>query len=381
MNDFPGRLFGPGLPGGGAEATARWFGDRLEIAAGDRTWSGAVERVDSAGFHGDRLRADLRCAAEDGEANFALFLDQPHARAAFAAGAPAGIAAQIDGAARSRRGAGRRSLLGWSVLGFVLLLPVLPLALFLARSDAIAGWAVDRIPVEEEARLGDLVLAQTRARMELTDRGPAADAVRLIGERLTPGYPSARSDRARADGSPRLEYRWFVADRPETNAFAAPGGVVVVFSGLIRATETPEELAGVIAHEVSHAELRHSLRAMAKRLGLRALLSLALGDLSGSALEGAAANLTELQFSRDAEREADAEGLKRMVAARIEPEGMLRFFERLRAADGAAVPAFLSTHPATAERLEALRRELGAVKVAPAPLGIDWAAVKLAVKR
>jgi predicted Zn-dependent protease len=198
--------------------------------------------------------------------------------------------------------------------------------------------------------------------MKLDDRGPAVDAVRLIGERLTPGT--------------RLRYRWFVADRPEVNAFAAPGGVVVVFRGLVQAAETPEEVAGVLAHEVAHAELRHGLRATVKGMGFRALLALALGDLSGTALEAMVADLTELRFSRDAEREADAEGLRRLAAARIDPRGMVRFFERVRDEAGAAVPALLSTHPAPAERLEALRRETAALRIDATPLPLDWAAVK-----
>jgi predicted Zn-dependent protease len=256
----------------------------------------------------------------------------------------------------------RRFRLGWFALGLVLLLPFVPVAIFLARTDAVAAWAVDRIPAEQEARFGDLALAQTRARMRLADSGPAADAVRLIGQRLTLGT--------------RLRYRWFVADSPQINAFAAPGGVVVVFSGLIRAAERPEEVAGVIAHEVGHAELRHGLRAVVKGLGFRALLSVALGDLSGGALEEAVANLTELRFSRDAEREADTDGLKRMLAARIDPQGMVRFFERLDEDGKAAVPALLSTHPVTGERLATLRRGVAAAKVEAKPLAVDWAEVK-----
>jgi Zn-dependent protease with chaperone function len=364
MSTFPGRLFGPGLPGGGGEAAARWFGGRLEITAGGRVFSASVERVEAAGFNDGQLRMAFRHAADGGEAEFAFFVDQPEARAAFAAGAPPGITAQLGGVTRAVRGSRRRLRVGWLVLGLVLSLPFLALAAFLARSDAIAAWAVARIPVEQEKALGDMVLAQTRAQMTLADSGPMAETVRHIGERLTPGT--------------RLQYRWFVADAPEINAFAAPGGVVVVNSGLIRAAETPEELAGVLAHEVAHAELRHGMRSMVKRLGLRALLSAALGDVS-SGLEAAVGDLTELRFSRDAEREADADGLKRLLAARIDPQGMVRFFERLEKEGSASVPALLSTHPVTGERLEALRRELERVKVDVTPIAVDWDGVKSAL--
>lgn len=357
---FRGRLFGAGLPGGGAAAVARWWGERLEVSAGERTWSGTVERVDSAGFDRGGLRVTLR--VPEGDAPYALFVADPEDRRALAAGAPAAVAAQLARATRADRGRQRRFLVAGAALGLVLLLPVILLAAFLARSDAVARWIVHRIPPEQEARLGELALAQARARMKLETTGPAADAVRLLGERLTPGT--------------RLRYRWFVADRPEINAFAAPGGVVVVFRGLIQAADTPEEVAGVIAHEVAHAELRHSLRAAVQGMGLRALLSLALGDLSGSALERVAADLGELRFSRDAEREADSEGVRRLAAAAIDPQGMLRFFERLQQLEKTSVPALLSTHPATAERLERLRREAAAARHEPKPLPLDWAAVK-----
>lgn len=358
---FRGRLFGAGLPGGGAPAVARWLGDRLEVTAGERAWSGAVERVEAAGFDGDRLRVTFQ-APEGGDPPLALFVEDPEARRAFAAGAPAAVAAQVDRAAGVARGRQRRFRVAYAGLGLILLLPVALLLAFLARSDAVARWIVERIPPEQEARLGELALAQARAQMRLETTGPAVEAVRLMGERLTAGT--------------RLRYRWFVADRPEINAFAAPGGVVVVFRGLIQAADTPDEVAGVIAHEVAHAELRHSLRAGIEGMGLRAMLSLALGDLSGGALERAAGDLTELRFSREAEREADSEGLRRMAAAGIDARGMIRFFERLQEQEGPALPALLSTHPATAERLERLRREVATARYDSTPLDLDWAAAK-----
>jgi predicted Zn-dependent protease len=171
-------------------------------------------------------------------------------------------------------------------------------------------------------------------------------------------------------------YRWFVADRPDVNAFAAPGGVVVVFSGLIRAAGSAEELAGVLAHEVAHAELRHTLRGVIKSIGLRALAATVTGDISGSVFADAAARLTELRFSRDAEREADAEGLRRLVAARIDPSGMIRFYEKLSAGQRFSPPSILSTHPAGGERLDSLRREVSRQKGIWQPLPVDIQSVK-----
>ncbi|MFQ5561398.1 MAG: M48 family metallopeptidase, partial [Nitrospinota bacterium] len=194
------------------------------------------------------------------------------------------------------------------------------------------------------------------------DSGPAVEAVERIGKRLT--------------GDSRFVYRWFVAKQPELNAFAAPGGVVVVFSGLLKSIRTPEELAGVLAHEIAHAELRHSLLLLVKNLGIRALISFTIGDFSGGALTEALAGLTELKFSRDAEREADLDGLRRLQEAQIDPRGMVSFFELMEKKSSLNPPEILSTHPAPKDRLETLRNAVSALKIDPVPLDVNLADVK-----
>lgn len=365
MASFRGRLFGPGLAGGGQAVECRWFGELLECHADGAGWTLRVVGVQASGFNDARLRLDLQPA--DGEpVDYSLFVDSSDEREALAAAAPGRWQPSLDHAARRGRRVEHRFRMLWLAVGSLALLPLVAAALLWQHSDRLVGWVVDRVPVEHEARLGDLVLVQSRARWQLQDRGPAVEALRAIGGRLTAGSP--------------YQYRWLLADAPEVNAFAAPGGVIVVFSGLIRQAASPEELAGVLAHEVAHVELRHSLRAAVKGLGLRTVLSLLLGDGTGGALAGAAANLTELKFSRDAEREADREGLRRLQAARIDPQGMLGFFVRLEGAAGAggAPPAWLSSHPPPGERLDMLAAHIDASAAAPQRLQMDWDAVQRA---
>jgi beta-barrel assembly-enhancing protease len=314
--------------------------------------------IDASGFNASSLRISWQ--SEDGA--YAFIIEAESEQTICSTTAPTSATGHLVTAAGATTRLERRFRFGAVLLGLILILPLLGIGLFLGNSDRFSDWVVKRISTEHEARLGDLVLAQARLQMKIIDRGPAVAAISAIGSRLTTG--SAH------------RYRWFVADRPDINAFAAPGGVVVVCSGLIRAAGSAEELAGVLAHEVAHAELRHTLRGVIKSLGLRALVALVIGDISGSVFADAATRLTELRFSRDAEREADAEGLRRLVAARIDPTGMIRFYEKLAAEQRLSPPPILSTHPATGERLESLRQEVSRQKENWQRLPVDIQPIK-----
>jgi predicted Zn-dependent protease len=158
-----------------------------------------------------------------------------------------------------------------------------------------------------------------------------------------------------------------------------PGGYVVVNTGLIRAADSAEEVAGVLAHEVQHVERRHTLKNMLHSLGFHALMALALGDISGTALGNVATTLSELKFGRDLESEADTLGLKALKKAGIAPQGMVSFFAKLAKQEkDAAPPALLSTHPASDERMQALNKLVQEQGTWPStPLPYDWVSIKL----
>ena len=340
---FNGRLFGPGLPDAGVAAAAIWEAERhLRIttaAADSAVYSADNPTAAGRGFNAESLQLSWQQEGVD----WAFVVTDAADQTRCCATAPPQFTAQLQATAINRKRLERKFKAGWALLALLIILPLLLVGLFLANRDHVASWVVSRIPVSHEARLGDAVLTQARLQMNFTDKGPVVDSISTIGKKLTTGSVH--------------NYRWFIAERPEVNAFAAPGGVVVVFRGLIDAVASPEELAGVLAHEVAHAELRHSLQGLVKSLGLRALMSIALGGAADSMLADAATRMTELRFSRDAEREADANGLQRLVTARISPEGMVRFYERLASEKRSSPPVILSTHPASGERLEWLRRE------------------------
>ena len=142
---------------------------------------------------------------------------------------------------------------------------------------------------------------------------------------------------------------------PEVNAFAAPGGYIVLFQGLLQQTETPEELAGVLAHEIQHILHRHGTRALLHHFSTELFFTLLAGEASGLVafgLEGAKV-LSTFQYSRGNEEQADTEGMHMLGAAEIDPRGMITFFELLQQQEN-NTPDFLqylSTHPHTADRI------------------------------
>lgn len=139
------------------------------------------------------------------------------------------------------------------------------------------------------------------------------------------------------------------------NAFALPGGAVLVTDELVALASSEDELAGVLAHELGHLHHRHGVRALLQATGIGLLATGALGD-QGGGLIAAAPALLQLQYSRAFEREADAFARRTLREAQIDPAALARMLARLDAAapGGAALPAYLSTHPATDERQRAL---------------------------
>jgi beta-barrel assembly-enhancing protease len=245
---------------------------------------------------------------------------------------------------------------GLGLITLFLLLPVLLLVLLFWQAERVAGLIADRIPVQQEQQFGRSVFGSMKGSLKLQDSGRDVLLVRELGARLAAGS--------------RFEYEFHVADNPAINAFALPGGVIVVHTGLIRAARRPEELAGVLAHEVQHVELRHSLKAIIKETGMRGLWAAASGDLGGTLAGQAAVQLGSLRFSRDAEREADVRGFEALVRQDIDPQGMVDFFGTMGRAAGASPPAWLSTHPASEARqqqLRAMREALGARHFPPLP--------------
>jgi predicted Zn-dependent protease len=173
-------------------------------------------------------------------------------------------------------------------------------------------------------------------------------------------------------------FKIVVVNTPSVNALAAPGGHIVLFRGLLERTRSADELAGVLAHEFQHVLLRHATKALLRHASTSLFLAGLTGDMSGAmtyGLEGARI-LGELRYGRQDEDEADRNGLRMLLAAGVDPAGMLAFFDTLKAEEtkGVMLPPYLSTHPTTEGRIERLRSLLSAAPSATTRTlpGLNW---------
>jgi len=139
------------------------------------------------------------------------------------------------------------------------------------------------------------------------------------------------------------------------NAFCTPGGYMYFYTGILKFLESEDHLAGVLGHEMAHADKRHSTDALTRQYGLSVLFDIVFGQNKGQ-LVRIAAGLRELQYSRSAETEADNCSVKYLCPTDYDAAGAAGFFEKLLATGGGPdIPEFLSTHPSPDNRVENIR--------------------------
>lgn len=277
-----------------------------------------------------------------------------------------GLAAAIAVFAPRAAATVRTPMRGWRVFRLTLLAAggavLLGAVLYLWGIPLLANTVAARIPVAWEERLGAAVVEPVLEQTTRCAEPGGVAAIERIVMSLSTSSPSPYT------------YRVTVVKIPLVNAFAAPGGYIVIFRGLLDKTPTPEALAGVIAHEMQHVIQRHGTRYLIRDLSLRALIAMISGDGGlGRALQTGGA-LAALRYSRADEASADLEGLRMLQAARIDPQGLITFLEAIQKEEGdlAGPLVYLSNHPATADRLAALRRQAAAASYTPDPLIPDY---------
>lgn len=145
----------------------------------------------------------------------------------------------------------------------------------------------------------------------------------------------------------------YVVYDTEVNAFALPGGYIIVNTGILKKMKSYEELAALLGHEVTHINERHSLRSMLGSISTSIFLSIISGDASGitAFLVNNAEQLRQLSFSRKLEQQADDASIGIMIKNNINPQGMISLMKRLQEEEKIKVPELLSSHPLTADRI------------------------------
>jgi predicted Zn-dependent protease len=212
----------------------------------------------------------------------------------------------------------------------------------------------------QEKILGETLLTQIRGALSVLKDPELKDYLQALGTRLL----SAGVD---SD----LDFTFLMIRDPAINAFAAPGGIIAVNSGLLLAADNESELAGVMAHEIAHVEQRHLARTYANagtinlKTALGVLASIIAGAYGGADV-GSAALLSsvaagaqaQLAFSRANEEEADRVGIRLLAASRFNPQGMPNFLQKLHKytqLNAGPIPEYLSSHPVTLSRVSDTR--------------------------
>lgn len=248
---------------------------------------------------------------------------------------------------------------------FYLAAACLSLLLAYIGIDSSAPLVADKVPFSWEQKIGKYASENYKLGKNLIEDETVNQAVDSVLQRID------QFDDA------DIEYQLTIIEEDMINAFAFPGGYVVVTSALIEQSDNPEQVAAVLAHEVTHVLQHHSMRKLVRQAGVGVILGIVFGDASAlSRLVELSAKLHSLAFDRDQEREADDGAIKILTAAEIAPSNLAAFFEKIKHVEGASgnVPALLRTHPMTDERI-------GHVSAAEQPaepyrFPLDWAGVK-----
>lgn len=334
--------------------------DESASEAGELTVPFSTLSVSAGGLNHDQLVVKWRAGMQA----YTLYLKDPDLIRSFRASTPPELTRDLEKTAAKVRQVRSRQRTVWSIV----LGAVVGLALFLwLGSDLLVEFAVDRIPVEWEQKVGESAYRDFVMQQTVLKDGPAVAAVNEITQRLTEQIPH----------NP-YKFEISVVKSEIVNAFALPGGYIVVFTGLMQKAESGEEVAGVLSHELNHVLQRHGLNRMVKQIGLMAIVTIILGDQQGliGLMQQVGVELLTLKFGRTQETEADVTGLRLLHRARIDPSGMITFFQRLSEKEDGRVE-WLSSHPMSAGRAALLKIEIAALpKNTPEPFSFQWKTVQ-----
>lgn len=227
----------------------------------------------------------------------------------------------------------------------------------------------DLVSLEQEADIADYFNRQIFNEFDSIDVDLTDTVMNVLLNRLTEGMDTVS-----------YEYDIYVLKSDQVNAFTAFNGQLFVFTGLIEQTESPEELAAVLAHELAHAENRHVIKNLVKEIGLNSLILIISGG-DPVVMQEITKMVVSSGFSRRMEREADEYAIKYLKDANINPNRLTQFFLKLKQKNRELPQSleWISSHPALKERIEFVTENTGD-SIKEVPINLAWDEFKKSLK-
>ena len=367
-NTFSGGVFSDTIDGGraGAEIELDPFGIRAHALDGESFFIRYGDcQVEIGGNSGKMV------FCRNSDRTVTIFCEDKKFRKELSLASSGVLDEQLGDSLRQRRRTSRRDrsiLIGVLTLLLVLIVG----GYFGVRVGARA--AVKALPVSVDRQIGDAAFESMDLGGTKVEDEVIVDAMQQIVDRLSP--------HAAIEG---MKFDVVVVNAPVTNAFALPGGKIVVYTGLIANAENVNQVAGVLGHEMAHATLRHGLQRVGQSMGIYAAVTLLIGDVGG--LMAVGADLFQLatinSYSREQESDADEEGVRMLHAAGIDPAPMAEFFEIMQEEHGDLPGAisWISTHPDHASRIESVEKLVAALPEREyQAIQVDWEEIQRRVK-
>ncbi len=242
------------------------------------------------------------------------------------------------------------------------------------------GLPKNKYKVQDDVKLGRDAARQVEQQMPILNDSQAQAYVTAVGQRLVASIPSQFQQ-------PAFNYTFKIVNASDINAFALPGGPMFVNRGMIEAAKNEGEMAGVMAHEISHVALRHATAQQTKInsplnqiFGIGAILGGAvLGGETGAALGQTIVGIKFTSYSREYETQADILGAQIMAAAGYDPRDLANIFQTIaQQSSGGRAPEWLSTHPDPGNRFQKINQEASRLRVSSDPIKVtrEFARVK-----
>jgi predicted Zn-dependent protease len=247
---------------------------------------------------------------------------------------------------------------------------VLLAAPFAALAQTEIRMPKNKYKIHDDIKIGAEYSQKVESEFPMIDQRESSDYLAEVGNRLVAAIPGEFQH-------PEFEYRFRIVNASDINAFALPGGPMYVNRGMIQAAKNEGEMAGVMAHEISHVALRHGTAQATKQsnplnqiLGIGAILGGAvLGGQTGAQLGAMFAAGYFLRYSREYENQADILGARILANAGYDPRDLANMFKTINEqSQGGRSPEWLSSHPNPENRYEAINREAGLLRVSREPI-------------